>query len=96
MAANPENLKLGTQILYIPNHADGNIEHFDVEAGFVVSVTEDGAFCRYWRRLGHWRWWQTKQLRTRMNSELTPFGNLLIYESAGKSAVDKAIKAYVE
>jgi len=60
-------MKQGTQIVCIPDHADGNILHEDCEFGFVwkqhPSTDEPAHFCRYWRKnkLG--------ELRTVANSD---------------------------
>lgn len=61
-------MKPGTQIVYVPLHANGDINHPDCERGFVSSEHPDGKrhFCRYWRRDA----WGV--LRTVANSELTP------------------------
>jgi RNase P protein component len=69
-----KNVNKGTQIAYIPSHAKGNINHKDVQFGFVTSKTVNGAFCRYWREDG-------KGLRTTANSELTPWDYLICYAS---------------
>ena len=65
------NVSKGTQIAYVPRHAEGNIKHKDVQFGFVTSKTQNGAFCRYFRSDG-------KGLRTTANSELTPWDCLVI------------------
>jgi len=39
----------GDQIAYVPQHANGDLDHKDVEFGFVTSVREDTVFCRYFR-----------------------------------------------
>ena len=39
----------GDQIAYVPQHANGDLDHQDVEFGFVTSVREDTVFCRYFR-----------------------------------------------
>ena len=65
------NTSKGTQIAYIPSHAKGKIGHKDVQFGFVTSKTQNGAFCRYFRKDG-------KALRTTANSELTPWDCLVI------------------
>ena len=53
------------QILYVPNHAMGDITHPDVEAGFVVGTHSDAEhsviICRFFNRDG--------SLRTVANSE---------------------------
>jgi len=74
------------QIAYIPTHADGDINHPDVEFGFVTSTNKnaDAVFCRYWhkeiRLLG--------TLRTTANSELTPAETLVHHVSIAQSIVD--------
>jgi hypothetical protein len=78
--------KPGTQIAYIPSHAKGDINHPDVEFGFIQYTTTDGAFCRYWNKnfmLG---------LRTTANSELTPFRNLALCDSHPQFEVDYLIE----
>ena len=40
-------MKRGTQIAYIPPHAD-SVEHPDVQLGFVTSVGNKHVFCRFW------------------------------------------------
>jgi len=81
-------MKSGTQIAYIPLHAEGDINHPDVEFGFVVSERGDAHFCRYWRR-GH-----LGELRTVANSELTPSDNLVEYKSVSQDVVDN-LKRYL-
>jgi len=81
-------MKPGTQIAYIPLHAEGDINHPDVEFGFVVSERGDAHFCRYWRR-GH-----LGELRTVANSELTPTNNLVEYKSVSQDVVDN-LKRYL-
>jgi hypothetical protein len=80
-------LKRGTQIAYVPMHADGNIQHRDVEFGFVTSIPEHRRFifCRYWRQ-GH-----LGELRTKANSEGTPIEYLEIHSSVDKALVEKAL-----
>lgn len=65
----------GEQIAYVPLHASGDIEHPDVEFGFVTSQRGHTVFCRYWRKgyLG--------DLRTRANSEGTPADMLVRHQS---------------
>ena len=55
-------MKLGTQIIYVPSHAEGDTNHPDCEFGFVTSTTTLGAYCRYWRK------GEPGVLRTRANS----------------------------
>jgi hypothetical protein len=60
---------IGDQIAYLPDHAEGDLNHPDVQVGFVTSVRGDTVFCRYW--LGSYSKPQTT-LRTQANSEGTP------------------------
>lgn len=76
-----------TQILYIPDHAEMNINHPDVEPGFIDRVVKDQVFARYWYK-------QTindldkLELRTKANSEITPHSNLVIMPSVPQEKVD--------
>jgi hypothetical protein len=83
-------MKQGTQIAYIPTHANGDIKHPDVEFGFVMAENEDTHFCRYWRKgnLG--------ELRTRANSEATPNENLVEHQSVRQTVVDYWIKVIAQ
>lgn len=77
----------GTQIAYIPHHANGNIKHPDVEFGFVMATQgEMMHFCRYWqkRNLG--------ALRTVANSELTPNDCLVEHQSVPQELVEVTIE----
>jgi len=82
-------MKPGTQIAYIPLHAEGDINHPDVEFGFVVSERGDAHFCRYWRK-GH-----LGELRTVANSELTPTDNLVEYKSVSQDVVDNLVLGFL-
>lgn len=95
MPVNPNHLKLGTQIAYVPNHVDGDVTHPDVQYGFVSIVTQSGAFYRYWLPKRYWMG-SIPSLRTKANSELTPFDNILVYAFVDQKYVNEAIKAYLE
>jgi hypothetical protein len=84
----PATLKRGTQIAYIPMHANGDINHPDVEFGFVTTFEPDKgfAFCRYWRK------GEPGVLRTLANSECTPSGMLIEHQSVTQKLVDTLIK----
>jgi hypothetical protein len=82
-------MKPGTQIAYIPLHAEGNIDHPDVGFGFVVSERGDAHFCRYWRK-GH-----IGELRTVANSESTPTQLLVEYKSTSQDMVDKLVLGFL-
>jgi hypothetical protein len=80
-------LQRGTQIAYIPQHANGDINHANVEFGFVTSVhkDQDVAFCRYWSQ--H----KPDELRTWANSEATPLENLVPHVSHPQDEVDELL-----
>ncbi len=59
------------------------------EAGFVMEVRGDAAFCRYWNIEG------CNSLRTTSCSELTPKDRLLVVSTHHQSDIDKWIK-YIE
>ena len=73
-------LKLGTQIAYVPLHAEDRF-HPDVEYGFVTSVKESFAFCRYWRKF------EPGVLRTTANSEATPKDQLIEIDSVPEGVI---------
>jgi len=73
--------KRGDQIAYVPDHAQGNLRHEDVEYGFVTSVSPRHVFCRYWRK-GH-----VGELRTVACSESTPEHLLVRIDSVPVSFV---------
>lgn len=75
----PQDLNPGTQIIYVPR-PPSSIK--DCEEGFVTSVTENGAFCRYWSKT------YPERLRTMANSELTPFECLVIKDTHPQTEVD--------
>lgn len=74
-------LERGTQIIYVPAHANGSVWHCDCERGFVTSVSESGVFCRYWSKK------VPSKLRTKSNSELTPFGRLVVKDTVSPNEV---------
>jgi hypothetical protein len=77
-------LERGTQIAYVPTSAHGDLNHPDVEFGFVtIDLGANGAFCRYWRKdLPPTRQLYSENvedyLRTKDNSELTPRACLVV------------------
>ena len=76
-------LKRGTQIIYTPDHADGDIEHEDCEKGFVITDKGQSVFCRYFSKrtlIG--------SLRTLANSESTPKENLIVQDTHDQRVVD--------
>lgn len=77
------------QVAYIPTHANGDIDHPDVEYGFVAKddPTQGNVFVRYWAKdaIG-------SRLRTLANSEATPRGNLVEHTSCSHAEVERAWK----
>ena len=81
------NFSVGCQIAYIPLHCDGDINHPDVEFGFVTGFNSEGdPFCRYWRK------GQIGTLRTTANSECTPIDMIVRHFSVPQSKVDDFIE----
>lgn len=77
-------LKPGTQIIYVPYHAHGDIDHRDAQAGFVTSVREDGtALCRYFYKDG--------TLRTAANSERCDIAMLVVRDTRPQSIIDELL-----
>lgn len=75
-----------TQIAYIPDHAEGDINHPDVEFGFVdrrSNTNGDKYFCRYWRK------GEPGKLRTVANSELTHARNLVEHDLLSEKDVER-------
>ncbi len=76
-----------TQILYIPHHADMDLNHPDVEPGFIDHIIKDQVFARYWYK-------ETMsnldrlELRTKSNCENTPHTNIVIMPSVPQEMVD--------
>lgn len=76
----------GEQIAYVPMHANGDLNHPDVEFGFVMRPAgKDAYFCRYWRK------GELGVLRTVANSEATPADSLVSCWSVPQATVDAAI-----
>lgn len=83
-------LKPGTQIIYVPTHANGDIHHTDCQAGFIASPTVlpgNAIFCRYWVSGS-----VPRRLRTLANSEATPIENLVIRDTVPLQDVKAAIR----
>lgn len=89
--------KRGTQIVYAPPHTEGNLQHPDVEYGFVTAdAGEQGVFCRYWakRHLPVSIDEVDDFLRTKANSELTPRNLLALRGSVPAECVQYALRTY--
>lgn len=78
---------LRTQIAYLPPHAEGDINHPDVQFGFVVIDCGEKSWCRFWMPGG-------RELRTKANSELVPNNCLKAHWSQPKERVWAAYQKY--
>ena len=86
---NEKIFKRGDQIVYVPEHANGDMSHPDVDFGFVWRRNEyDGNlyFCRYWSKF------HDGELRTKANSESTHVRDLRLHWSVPQRNVDKKIR----
>ncbi len=79
-----DNLKLGTQIVYVPIHANGDVDHPDSQAGFITSLRPQFnlVFCRYWRKNDFGR------LGTPANSEGIFINSVVIKDTVPQKLVD--------
>jgi len=78
-------MKPGTQVAYIPLHTKGDLQHPDVEFGFVTGMSQSGkfAYCRYWSKT------RPSELRTTTTSEATPVERLVEFEFVPQAVVDR-------
>lgn len=82
-------LKRGTQIIYVPSHAEGNINHPDCERGFVTLYINIGVvFCRYWSQQ------LPRELRTKVNSESTRVSDLVVCDTVPQIEVSEALEKW--
>ena len=86
-----KDLKPGTQIIYVPIHADGP-KHPDAEEGFVTSMSgEYHAFCRYWSKHN-----LIGSLRTTSCSECTPLDCIIVKDTHVQRDVDRLLRQIKE
>lgn len=84
-------MKPGTQIAYIPNHVAplwngaANLDHPDVQFGFVTNGGGPAYHCRFWHR-------GKLELRTTANSEMCMTVNLVEHISIDQWYVDRLMK----
>ena len=83
-------LKRGTQIIYVPDHANDDVNHPDCEPGFTSVVLQSGQLlrCRYWSKT------YPGELRTRSNSELAHERNLVVRDTVPQAQVEAALEKY--
>jgi len=82
-------IESGTQVIYVPLHADGP-DHPDCEEGFVTSFDdEQHVWCRFWHKIkGH-----ENELRTTLNSECCYERDLVIRDTRPQEFVDETLVA---
>ena len=82
----------GKQIIYVPCHAGKDKNHPDCEPGFIAEdfPRKGNIFCRYWSKT------IPGELRTKANSESTPFFNLVFSKTRPQDLVDKALEKIEE
>ena len=81
MMTDPKDLKIGMQIAMVPKQAKGNLEHPDVQFGFVTALNENFAFCRYFLP-------KSDALRTKSHSEGTSYECIVIHEHHLQSIIN--------
>lgn len=85
-------MRIGEQIAYVPGYAKGDMEHDNVEYGFVVEGHKrifGYVFCRYWKKDK-----EGERLRNTGNPELTPAKYLIAHISCPQEQVDKLIEEF--
>lgn len=85
-----EVFSIGDQIAYIPNHADGDIRHPDVELGFITSIiaaSKTTYFCRFWNK------GEPGILRTTANSEPCDSETIVKHPSVSQKIVNEFMKS---
>lgn len=89
-------LKEGTQIIYVPRHADGKVTHPDCEHGFVTSDRGKITFCRFWRKGTYVPFYaqeQSPELRTTSTSESCRKEDLVVMDYIQQRHVDNTLRA---
>jgi len=79
--ADPKDLKIGMQVAMVPSHAKGDLNHPDVQMGFVTALNDNFAFCRYFLH-------KSDELRTHSHSEGTAYECLVIHEHHLQSIIN--------
>lgn len=84
-----KEFKRGDQVAYVPDHANGDISHIDVDFGFVATIYRPKStfvFVRYWSKHS------PNELRTKANSEATLPINLAHYSTKPQEEIDELLK----
>jgi len=77
----------GVQVVYVPRHANGNIDHPDCEQGFITSVRGSTAFCRFWSKTH-------EGLRTESCSESVHISDLVACDTRPQEVVTQWLIRY--
>lgn len=83
------DFKRGDQIAYIPDHAEGNINHPDVEFGFVTSTNPHYVFVRYWWNARSGR--DINTLKSRNSGTPTYRRHLVLHNNHPQETIDKML-----
>ena len=84
-----KKLAIGMQIAYIPHHANGDINHRDVEFGFITGYnSHKDPFCRYYHKD------RPGVLRTTANSECTPRAMVVPSRTTTQTFVDDFLRVH--
>lgn len=74
----------GTQVIYVPMHAKGDVNHPDCEEGFITSHNEHYVFCRFWSKYPG----RENELRTTTCSEAVSPERLIKKETRPQSLIN--------
>lgn len=78
-------LDRGTQIIYLPTEAHGEVDHPNCETGFVTSVLGDVAFCRYWSKSS------PEELQNKLGGVATYIRDLIKKDTVPQADVEAAL-----
>ena len=92
-----EDLSEGVQVIYVPPHANGDINHHDCEHGFISTWTTSIVFCRFWLKgtytaFDYGESCEKPSLRTTSCSEPCHIDRLVVRDSVKQDFVDSALK----
>lgn len=89
-----ETLGPGAQVIYVPNHADGDIRHPDCEAGFIVKLdaARRVAYCGFYSNLPGPHLHDVPALRTTANGESVSFDYLVPLATRAQWIVDNDLE----
>lgn len=80
-------MQRGTQIIYVPIHAKGDLNHPDCEPGFITSKAGSSYYCRFWKK-------GSTELRTKIYSERCDISSLVEKDTVPQIRVEQALERY--